>query len=137
MKSFNLIVVFTPDREKLLFCKRRKDPYQGLSNFVGGKVEPGEGPVSAAYRELWEETGITRADIALAHLADFTYYVSGCQLQVYVGRLKREVPVAGEENELYWSDLDHDFFDTSQYAGIGNIGHILLEVREAWDKLPW
>ena len=26
---------------------------------------------------------------------------------------------------MYWSELDKNFFDSSQYAGYGNIGHIM------------
>ena len=39
MKKLNLIVVFSPNLEKALFCIRAKEPYKGLYNFVGGKVE--------------------------------------------------------------------------------------------------
>lgn len=63
-KSYNCIVVFDQDKNHVLFCKRVKDPFQGLYNFVGGKIEPGENGYDAAYRELEEETGIARQDIA-------------------------------------------------------------------------
>ena len=39
MRKFNLIVVFNEDLTKTLFCIRAKEPYKGLYNFVGGKVE--------------------------------------------------------------------------------------------------
>lgn len=39
MWKFNLIVVFNKDLTKTLFCIRAKEPYKGLYNFVGGKVE--------------------------------------------------------------------------------------------------
>ena len=53
----NVIAVFDKSRTKCLFCKRRKDPYKGLYNFVGGHAEDGEDGFTAAYRELYEETG--------------------------------------------------------------------------------
>ena len=49
----NVILVFDREKKKLLMCRRRKPPYQGLLNLVGGKVEPGEEREHAAYRELW------------------------------------------------------------------------------------
>ena len=49
--------------EKLLFCKRMKDPYKGKYNLVGGKIEPSEDGFVAAYRELEEETGITKEQV--------------------------------------------------------------------------
>ena len=50
MQGYNLIVVFSADGEKMLMCKRKKDPYKGLKNFVGGKIESGESGENAAYR---------------------------------------------------------------------------------------
>ena len=67
MQGFNVIAVYNVKADKILMCKRRKDPYKGLSNFVGGKIENGEDGISAAYRELEEETTITKEDITLTH----------------------------------------------------------------------
>lgn len=129
MQGYNIIVVFNESADKILMCKRIKNPYKGLSNFVGGKIEKDENGFDAAYRELEEETAITRNDIILSHLMDFTYYYEDCYLEVYVGKLNKNVNVSGDENKLYWSTLDHDFFDITQYAGEGNIGHIMLQVE--------
>ena len=96
---------------------------------VGGKIEPNEDGLDAAYRELEEETSITKNDIILSHLMDFTYHLGNCYLEVYVGKLNKSITVSGEENDLYWSTLDHNFFDASQYAGEGNIGHIMMHVE--------
>ena len=67
MRKFNLIVVFSTNLKQVLFCKRAKEPYKGMYNFVGGKIEEGETNEEAAYRELFEETGISRNDIELDH----------------------------------------------------------------------
>lgn len=48
----NLVIVFNKNRDKVLMCQRRKDPYKGKLNFVGGKVQKGESSECAAYREL-------------------------------------------------------------------------------------
>ena len=135
MQGVNIIFVFDETGEKLLMCKRRHPPYQGLSNLVGGKIEPGEDGLTAAYRELEEETSITPADITLTHFMDFTYYMYGILLEVYVGKLNKSVAVKGDENDLYWSDLNQDFFDYTKYAGEGNIGHILLHIRQRQAEL--
>lgn len=129
MQGYNIIVVFNETADRILLCRRRKNPYKGLSNFVGGKIEINEPGFDAAYRELQEETSITRDDITLSHLMDFTYYYGNCYLEVYVGKLNKSHPVNGEENELYWSALDHNFFDASEYAGEGNMGHILMQIE--------
>jgi len=132
-QNYNLIVVYSSDKAKLLMCRRLKEPYKGLSNFVGGKIEEGEDGLDAAYRELWEETAIPREQIRLTHLMDFFYALTPCRVEVYVGRLREDTAVHGDENKLYWSDLEHDFFDMTEYAGEGNIGHILEHVK----MYPW
>ncbi len=135
MKGYNIIAVFNETADQWLMCQRKKNPYKGLSNLVGGKIEPGEDGLAAAYRELEEETGITREQIELFHLADFTYYFSDLYLEVYVGRVNQPVTVAGDENDLYWSALDCNFFDMSKYAGEGNIGHIMEQIKYYWKQL--
>ncbi len=135
MQGYNLIVVFSPDREKMLMCRRIKEPYKGLINFVGGKIETGESGFDAAYRELYEETGISRRDIELVHLMDFSYPLDPCYVEVYAGQLKRETEPVGDENPLFWSGLDCDFFDMKQYAGEGNIGHIMEHVKLNADRI--
>jgi len=129
MQGYNVVMVYSRDMNRLLMCKRLKDPYKGLNNLVGGKIEQDEQGIDAAYRELNEETGIAKEDITLHHLMDFTYYFQDCYVEVYAGRLKRDVAVSGDENELYWSDLDQDFFDLNLFAGEGNIGHMLEQVK--------
>lgn len=74
MQGYNCIMVYNVNRDKLLFCKRVKEPYKGLYNFVGGKIDPEEDGFVAAYRELYEETGISEGEIKLNHMMDFTYY---------------------------------------------------------------
>lgn len=135
MKGYNVIAVFNETADQWLMCRRKKNPFKGLSNLVGGKIEEGEDGMTAAYRELQEETGITKDNIELHHLADFTYYYSNLYLEVWVGRVKHNLEVAGDENELYWSELDCNFFDMEQYAGNGNIGHILEEIKYYWKQL--
>lgn len=126
--EFNVIATFDNTGEHILMCKRRKNPYKGLYNLVGGKIESGEDGFSSAYRELKEETGISRNDIILTHLMDFTYHLPSIKVEVYVGRLNKKMSVHGDENDLEWMDLNHNFFDISKFAGEGNIGHIMEHI---------
>ena len=129
MQGYNCIMVFCPDNKKLLFCKRTKDPYKGLYNLVGGKIEEIEDGFTAAYRELEEETGITKDTIELSHMMDFTYYNQDSYVEVYVGTLKEQIILIEEEHPLEWLSLEEDFFDGSRFAGEGNIGHMVEQVR--------
>ena len=42
MRGYNIIVVYNENADKILMCKRKKEPYKGLANFVGGKIEKNE-----------------------------------------------------------------------------------------------
>jgi len=129
MQGYNILFILNRIGNKVLMCKRGREPFRGLYNLIGGKIEPGEGGLDAAYREMREESGILPGQIELVHLMDFTYYVSDTLIEVYAGRLKTDVTVAGDENELYWIDINRNFFDTSVFAGGGNIGHIMEQIK--------
>lgn len=134
MKRYNIIMLADAKGENVLMCRRMKSPYRGLYNLVGGKAEPGEDGLHAAYRELREETGVTAADTTLRLLATFSYPQGGAglpayELQAYVGRLRQNVEITGEENPLLWMPLTENFFDMDRYAGEGSIGHVVETVR--------
>lgn len=130
MKTANLVVVLDKENKSVLLCKRRKNPYKGLLNFVGGKLEPDEDSAAAAYRELREETGVTDADISLTHLMDLTYFTWDLKLEVFFGWLNKSVSLKEEVNELLWVDKEQNYFDMSHFAGEGNMGHIMEQIKQ-------
>lgn len=91
MKKLNVILVYNKEGNKILMCKREKEPYKGKFNLVGGKLEENETEMEAAYRELKEETGITNNDITLTHMMNFQYKMLDMELEVFVGKLNKEV----------------------------------------------
>lgn len=129
MRKLNLIVVFNKNLEKALFCIRAKEPYKGLYNFVGGKVEEGESNDDAAYRELFEETGISKSDIILDHFMDLNYFKYGNNIQVYYGILERKVNLVEEKNKLEWVTLSEELLDNNKFAGNYNIPHIIKQIK--------
>lgn len=129
MKKLNVIIVYNKEENKILMCKREKDPYKGKYNLVGGKLEKNEDSLAGAYRELEEETGITKDDTILTYLMNFEYKLLDMQLQVFVGKLNKEKTLVEEVNKLYWMDLNENFFDEEKFAGEGNIGHMLCQVN--------
>ncbi|HHW99981.1 MAG TPA: NUDIX domain-containing protein [Acholeplasmataceae bacterium] len=135
MKGYNVIIILNKALDKILLCERKKNPYSGMKNFVGGKIEKGESSIDAAYRELQEETSITKNDVKLIHLMDFTYHLDNIYVEVWVGQLNKDLEVKGDENYLFWSSLDHNFFDLDTYAGEGNMGHMLEHVKMKKDEL--
>ena len=129
MKKLNVILVYNQSEEKILMCKRKKEPYKGKFNLVGGKLEKNENELHAAYRELEEETGITKNDIILFHVMNFQYKISDIELEVFAGKLNKEVNLKEEVNPLYWIDKSENFFDIDKFAGEGNIGHMIEQVK--------
>ena len=129
MRKLNLLVVFSTDLDKVLFCIRAKEPYKGLYNFVGGKVEDNETNDEAAYRELFEETGISNKDIELDHFMDLNYFKYENNLQVYYGILKHEVTLVEEKNKLEWVTISDELLDNSKFAGNYNIPHIIRQIK--------
>ena len=129
MKKLNVIIVFNQKLNKALFCIRAKDPYKGMYNFVGGKVEEGESDDKAAYRELFEETGIAKQDIELDHFMDFNYFKYNNILQVYYGVLKHDVNLIEEKNKLEWVEINDNLLDTNKFAGNYNIPHMIRQIK--------
>lgn len=129
MKKMNVIVVFDTTLENILMCKRTKEPYMGMYNLVGGKIEKENDGINEAYRELEEETNIKKYDIELIHFMNLTYTKWDKELEVYYGILKNEVELIEEVNKLEWVSVNDNFFDMKIYAGEGNIGHIIEEIK--------
>lgn len=130
MKKYNVIVVFNKDLTKTLMCKRTKEPYKNMYNLVGGKIEKeNDGRLSEAYRELYEETNISKSDVRLEYFMNIKYVVFDKVLEVYYGILNKEVNLVEEVNKLEWVNINDNFFDMKKYAGEGNIGHIIEEIK--------
>ena len=91
MKKMNVIVVFDNKLENTLMCKRTKEPYMGMYNLVGGKIEKENDGLNEAYRELFEETNISKNDVELKHFMNIEYVSFNKLLEVYYGLLKKEV----------------------------------------------
>lgn len=129
MKRMNLIVIFNQDKTKLLMCERTKEPYKGQLNLVGGKIEKDDDNLNEAYRELREETGITKDDIDLIYFMTCNYHTLNKGLEIYYGVLNKNVELVEEVNKLVWVNEDDNFFDFTKYAGEGNLGHIIAEIK--------
>ncbi len=129
MKQYNVIVIFNEEMNKILMCKRTKEPYMGMYNLVGGKIEKENDGLNEAYRELFEETNISKNNVELKHFMNIEYVSFNKSLEVYYGILNKEVELVEEVNKLEWVDINDNFFDMTRYAGEGNIGHIIEEIK--------
>ena len=105
---------------------RHRDNYPRMNCIVVfNKTKDGESSEDAAYRELYEETGVTRRQIRLFRLMDMTYYYQAIILEMYVGMLSEDVELKEEKNPLLWLPMTEDFTDRERFAGEQNIAHII------------
>lgn len=130
---YNLILALNKEKTHVLMCYRSKDPYQDLYNLLGGKIEDHEDDLQSAYRELFEESGITKEDIHLTPFMDFVWHPIDMEMKVYKGVLNKEVDLIDEVHKLVWMPITEDFFDTTKFAGEGNIGHMIMLMHE-WEE---
>jgi 8-oxo-dGTP diphosphatase len=105
-----LIFLFRSDG-KVLLIKGAPDKrlWAGLFNGIGGHVEAGEDILSAAERELFEETGITNADLELRGqiMVDISP-MKGVAIFVFSGEVGFDVSMKAESHEgaLSWVSLE-------------------------------
>lgn len=93
---------------RVLLLHRRNPPNAGYWNGVGGKLEQGEDPFTACVREVREETGLTIRDPKLRILLVATVRSTGdlWNIFVFTADAPAAAPVASEEGELAWVELD-------------------------------
>lgn len=95
----SLSVISCQDTGRVLVTHRAKDGQLGLPC---GKADDGEMTMDTAYRELEEETGVSKADLidGLGYMQDIN--MSGCIVSVYAGVVpieKKVGPQSGFEIE--------------------------------------
>lgn len=134
-RYMTLAIVFNPEKNKVLMCWHRN---QKSYNFIGGKSQVAEDYDVTTYRELFEETGISRDDVELEFLRQESVackvpgYKECWVLHVMTGVLKHDVQLKAERNLLEWIPVTkHEVF---QYESFGN-GNCWLYLREAASKL--
>lgn len=102
-------LIFIKNDDELLLIKGAKDKkiWPGLYNGIGGHVERGEDALSAAHRELFEETGLenTQLDLRAIIFIDVEEY-QGISLFVFFGNSEQTGLVSSEEGIIEWIKID-------------------------------
>jgi len=94
--EFNVIATFDSTCEHILMCKRRKNPYKSLYNLIGGKIKNGEDGLSAAYRELEEETGVSKNDLEWQEINQNFFDVSRFAGEGNIGHIMEHIHLSKE-----------------------------------------
>jgi 8-oxo-dGTP diphosphatase len=99
------------DGDRFLACQRPANKARGLLwEFVGGKVEPGEGREAALVRECREELGITVAvdDVYMELIHEYPDLT--VQLILFNAHIAEGIPQKLEHNDIRWlrvSEIEH------------------------------
>jgi 8-oxo-dGTP diphosphatase len=103
-----LIFIFNTNQEVLLIKgSTHKERWQNVYNGVGGHIEAGEDILTAANRELAEETGIHELPINLCgQIMIDVFDHQGVALFVFKGHYEDQTIQPSNEGELYWVPME-------------------------------
>ena len=126
--TFNIVIpyclVYLKSRGRVLLIRKSKGrSHEGEWIGLGGKLEPGEDPVSSAVREFREESGLTLADPKLRGTFVWLDEVQCGIIHVVTGTRWSGTLSQSEEGELGW----HSIQDISTLGDLAEHQRLFLE----------
>lgn len=103
--KYSIVFIFKKDLSKILLIHKTKGPYLNALNGIGGKIDISDkNEESGAYREVMEETGLSKNDVLPLQYMMTVSYPSGAELFIYCTALKNDSiePLQMEEEKLEW-----------------------------------
>jgi 8-oxo-dGTP diphosphatase len=126
-------LVFLLHGNEILLVKIAADrgAWAGLYNGVGGHIEAGENPHTAALRETQEETGITPRDIRLCGIISVhTNSSPGIGIHVFVGEVENRDVHTSNEGEPEWIPLEK----LGDYPLVADLPHVIPRALDSYRK---
>ena len=125
-------LIFNKEQNKILLFNVEDRDYYLLP---GGRIEEKENSLEAIKRELKEELDWSIEDIHFLSLSE-EFVGENHQINIiYLAKIEKEIDIdsfKGQEGEwinFKWVNINDKFFDMEKYAGEGNIGHIIEEIK--------
>jgi 8-oxo-dGTP diphosphatase len=121
-----LTFLFHGEHVLLLKLAKNKGAWKGQYNGIGGHIEQGEDPLTAARREIVEETGLAHGELKLSGvIAVDTGTQPGIGLFIFSGQLEHMVEVdSGEEGFVEWISMN----ELDQYPLLEDIPLLLTQI---------
>ncbi len=107
-----VVGIFDEKHERIALIKRNNKPYQHFWSLVGGKIKNGETVISAAKREVFEETGTHLTNLRFhGILEEILYSENNTKLDLFhifivSGETKDRTFKSSEEGVVKWVPLD-------------------------------
>ena len=122
-----LIFIMDGCRVLLLRGNSNKNIWAGKYNGVGGHLEPGEDVLTAAHRELFEETGLNGLPLVMCGAITVnTTPDTGILLLVFAGQYSSGEIIPSAEGELEWVA----FKDVAHLPVVEDLPAILEQVQD-------
>ncbi len=101
-----MIFIFNDKKVLLLHGGEKKRIWPGKFNGIGGHIEKGEDALSAARRELLEESGLKCTSLVLCGTVFIeTGEIPGIGLFIFKGQYEGGKPLSSDEGELEWIEI--------------------------------
>lgn len=101
------VMIILKHENQFLLLKRFKEPNKDNYTPVGGKLDPYESPIKAAYRETFEETGIKVKELKyVGSLVESSPTKYNWTCFVYLANIDWQEPPSCNEGILEWIPYD-------------------------------
>lgn len=140
MKRYVVILLFNEDMSKILLIKRKKKPYVGLYNGIGGKIEENENVFECSIRETKEEINVILHDpkLLVTHLYPENEKLtqnSNVELNVLYDVIKEAEFEENEEGTFEWLNVEFVLdANNRSIAGYSNVGLFVREILQMEKK---
>ena len=121
---------FVKYKNSLLMINRKKPPFMGMWNALGGHLENNEEVEDCAKREIYEESGVIVKDLTLYSISTWNYdddiiyvYLS------HIDTINNNYPVRTEEGIIDFLDIDW-ILNEKNYGIVPDLRLFIKDIKE-------